>query len=100
MSVSCTMHGEDEKHLIGKPKGNICLCRFKRRWQYNINPLNAKLNPICHFLALFGAHHIFHVSRIRFKIVIEEIDVAVESCFNLVAVWGKILNMVLNFQLT
>jgi uncharacterized protein YggT (Ycf19 family) len=27
--------------------------------------LNAKLNPICHLLALFGAHHIFHISRIR-----------------------------------
>jgi len=26
------------------------------------NPLNAKLNPICHLLALLGAHHIFHVS--------------------------------------
>jgi len=27
--------------------------------------LNVELNPICHFLALLGAHHIFHVSRIR-----------------------------------
>jgi hypothetical protein len=33
--------------------------------QYVINPLNAELNPICHLLALLGAHHIFHVSRIR-----------------------------------
>jgi len=33
----------------------------------NINPLNAKLNPICHFLALLGAHPILHVSRIRVK---------------------------------
>jgi len=23
-----------------------------------INPLNAELNPICHLLALLGAHHI------------------------------------------
>jgi hypothetical protein len=30
-----------------------------------INPLNAELNPICHFLALLGAHPIIHVSRIR-----------------------------------
>jgi len=30
-----------------------------------INPLNAKLNPICHLLALLGTHHILHVSRIR-----------------------------------
>jgi hypothetical protein len=32
-----------------------------------INPLNTKLNPICHLLALVGAHPIFHVSRIRAK---------------------------------
>jgi hypothetical protein len=29
------------------------------------NSVNAKLNPICHLLALLGAHHILHVSRIR-----------------------------------
>jgi len=33
-----------------------------------INPLNAELNPICHLLALLGAHHILHVSRIRVNI--------------------------------
>jgi hypothetical protein len=32
-----------------------------------LNPLNAELNPICHLLALLGAHLIFHVSRIRVK---------------------------------
>jgi len=32
---------------------------------HNINPLKAQLNPICHVLALLGAHHILHVSRIR-----------------------------------
>ena len=42
-----------------------------RRWPFlstfiplRSNPLNAELNPNCHFLALLGAHHIFHVSRI------------------------------------
>jgi len=29
------------------------------------NPLNAELDPVCHLLALLGAHHILHVSRIR-----------------------------------
>jgi hypothetical protein len=29
------------------------------------NPLNAELNPISYFLALLGAHHFLHVSRIR-----------------------------------
>jgi len=31
------------------------------------NPLNTKLNPICHLLALLGARHILDVSRIRVK---------------------------------
>jgi len=29
--------------------------------------LNAELNIICHLLALLGAHHILHVSRVRVK---------------------------------
>ena len=29
------------------------------------NPLNAELNPICYLLALLGARHFLHVSRIR-----------------------------------
>ena len=29
------------------------------------SPLNAKLNPICHLLALLVAHHILHFSRVR-----------------------------------
>jgi len=35
----------------------------------NINPLNAELNPIGHLLALLGARHILHVSRIMVKFV-------------------------------
>jgi hypothetical protein len=34
-----------------------------------INALNTKLNPICHLLALLGAHPILRVSRIRVKVV-------------------------------
>ena len=35
---------------------------------YNcINPLKPELNPICYLLALLGAHHILHVTRIRVK---------------------------------
>ena len=33
----------------------------------SINTLNAELNPICCLLALLGAHHFLHVSRIRVK---------------------------------
>ena len=32
-----------------------------------INPLNAELNPMCHMLAILGAHHIFHISGLRVK---------------------------------
>jgi hypothetical protein len=29
--------------------------------------LNTELNPICHLLALLGARHILHLSKIRFN---------------------------------
>jgi hypothetical protein len=32
-----------------------------------VDPFIVELNPICHLLALLGAHHILHVSRIRVK---------------------------------
>jgi hypothetical protein len=35
----------------------------------NIDPLNDQLNPICHLLALLGAHQFLHVSRIRVILV-------------------------------
>ena len=35
----------------------------------SVNPLNAELNPICYLLALLGAHHFLHVSRIRDKLL-------------------------------
>jgi len=33
------------------------------------NPLNPELNPICYLLALLGAHHFLHVSKIRVKLL-------------------------------
>jgi hypothetical protein len=46
------------------------LSRF--HWTHNystafLNLLNAELNPICHLLALLGAHYLLHISRIRDK---------------------------------
>jgi hypothetical protein len=38
-----------------------------RPFEQQLNPLNAKLNPIYNLLVLLGAHHIFHVSRIGVK---------------------------------
>ena len=34
------------------------------------NPLNAQLNPTCYLLALLGAHHILHVSRVRVNLAL------------------------------
>jgi hypothetical protein len=34
-----------------------------------INLLNGELNPICLLLALLGAHHILHVSRIGVNVM-------------------------------
>jgi len=43
-----------------------CVCVGVRRVRV-LNPLNPELNPICYLLALLGAHHFLHVSRIRVK---------------------------------
>jgi len=52
----------------------LILRRFIRRIveDCDFNPLNVKLNPICHLLALLGAHPILHVSRMRVKAVKKE----------------------------
>jgi hypothetical protein len=53
------------EQLIAVQNGfHVCI-GFVREW---FNPLNTKLNPICHFLALLEAHRILHVSRMRVKI--------------------------------
>ena len=46
----------------------VLYCHLLPDWLCHINPLNAYLNPICHFLALL-AHPILHVSRIRVNTV-------------------------------
>ena len=40
---------------------------LQRGTDWVFNPLNPELNPICYLLALLGAHHFLHVSRIRVK---------------------------------
>ena len=45
----------------------VCGCHCYLAGVSEINPLNAELNPICYLLALLGAHHFLHVSRIRVK---------------------------------
>jgi hypothetical protein len=53
-------------HLVlGCPILPLSLHSIYNNLLYVLNPLNAKLNPICHLLALSGAHPVLHVSRIR-----------------------------------
>ena len=54
------------------PQANLELFHGWLRVLYHciiLNPLNAELNPICHLLALLGAHHFLHVSRIKVKLL-------------------------------
>ena len=46
-----------------------------------LNPLNAELNPIRHLLALVGARHIVHVSRIKVKSTHHSDQVNLSVCF-------------------
>jgi len=68
---------------------------FGRRHVCYINALNAKLNPICHLLALLGAHHILHISRIRVKPTIS--NISQESHFKEVTSY---VSLVLILQIT
>ena len=45
------------------------ICFVPNEISLYINPLNPELNPICYLLALLGAHHFIHVSRIRVKLL-------------------------------
>jgi hypothetical protein len=60
-----------QRAIEGKLQGGIEVTgrqgRRRRKLLDDLNPLNAKLNPICHLLVLLGAHHIFHISKVRVK---------------------------------
>jgi len=44
-------------------------------------PLNPELNPIYHLLALLGAHHILHISRIRVNVNLKLLTKLIYSAF-------------------
>ena len=48
-----------------------------------INPLNSELNPTCHLLALLGAHHIVHVSRVKVVDLLVEINLVKNVLFKI-----------------
>jgi hypothetical protein len=63
-------HYEYKNVLGGAPESVWAFLRIQNSVApTQINPLNAELNPICHFLALLVVHHVFHFSRIRLKAI-------------------------------
>ena len=58
------------------------------RKKWGIKSLNAELNPICHLLALIGAHHILHVSRIRVKGHCNTLNAELNPICQLLALFG------------
>jgi hypothetical protein len=69
-------------HGLANFKFTVKICSVKREMNLSngltegvIKALNARLNPICHLLALLGAHPILHVSRIRVTACLFRINV-------------------------
>jgi len=58
----------EQTGIIYLPENYFISKRYSAKRMRSLNPLNAKLNPICHLLVLLGAHHILDVSRIRVNI--------------------------------
>jgi len=48
---------------------NAVIISLGLSFSFSINPLKPELNPICYLLALLGAHHFLHISRIRVKLL-------------------------------
>ena len=61
------IHGRCINERYSFWKGPTKALEFINSVLFQFNPLNAELNPICYLLALLGAHHFLHVSRIRVK---------------------------------
>jgi hypothetical protein len=49
----------------------ICSVSLAAHLRVLLNPLNAEFNPICHLLALLGAHHIVHISWLRVNVSVQ-----------------------------
>ena len=72
--VSLSVKSAFDRRTKSKLKFRNALCNIAENILHihalwNINPLKPELNPICYLLALLGAHHFLHVSRIRVKLL-------------------------------
>ena len=69
-TITCGFYST-EYYITALVHSAMLFCSISRHFQSNlyINPLKPELNPICYLLALLGAHHFLHVSRIRVKLL-------------------------------
>ena len=72
-AVSCSPNkitDVSKKNILPPFSYTRSICSVVRK-THNVafNPLKPELNPICYLLALLGAHHFLHVSRIRVKLL-------------------------------
>ena len=72
--LTVLVHKNAGKHVSERDDTYIgsrltCFQKINLKRKYCINPLSPELNPICYLLALLGAHHSLHVSRIRVKLL-------------------------------
>jgi len=65
----CLLHASDFVMIAVQKYAKFDLMHSVPLFICNLNPLNPELNPICYLLALLGAHHFLHVSRIRVKLL-------------------------------
>ena len=64
MEKSTSKYGYGLYKLYFSNQSSKCVICLSRTF---LNPLKPELNSICYLLALLGAHHFLHVSRIRVK---------------------------------
>jgi len=61
-------HSHCDRDLSLSPRIQACWGVQQCLW-VSVNPLKPELNPICCLLALLGANHFLHVSRIKVKLL-------------------------------
>ena len=86
-----SVYERNKKHPADLDKTYMKNAMWNKRMRFAcrvINPLNAELNSICYLLALLGAHHFLHVSRIRVKTKQRHWIVIYNNyCFSLGEIW-------------
>jgi len=78
VSVTYMSHWSCDIYVPPVTKG-LMISAITFREKILLNPSKAKLNPICHLLALLGAHLILYVSRIRINCVVTTFPSAIND---------------------